>query len=367
MKYREILLKQRGCRIRELEEYESFLEKSIDFTSHSEGVKIQREVMYQTESGEAKSAGIHSFTGISVASLQRQIEKRRQLLTLELPFLTNTVSLNHMLVKSFPTDIPLKFRSAKDWAEQYFSTESTDDQLSKEKHILSLINKYWPKIAKKFEFDGEEVKITEVAKAEEEDLISDKLKADLFYAIDQLPIAKDSKTIYKSRISSLIKYLLFIDSENSTLLEANEVNWSLKSELGAETLADYFEYLEHRCLKQQSDGAYKDLIAIKLLFYAPDTFKKLDQVCLKHIDKSNLTIQFEDVHFAVPASFITLAGSIFSKEDPLLRMNVKQLNKFVQQTSEANKMKKITPTAIRQALRFICHQERFAVEYLSRR
>lgn len=113
--------------------------------------------------------------------------------------------------------------------------------------------------------------------------------------------------------------------------------------------------------------AYKDLIAIRFLFYAPPTLEKLDQICLKHMDQTSLSIRFENATFPVPNTFMELAHAVYSKNEPFLQRNSKDLGTFIKQTSEANKMKRITPTAIRQSLQLICHQEGFIAGRLPRR
>lgn len=113
MKRKETLLRSRKYRKQEIEEYGSFLKKSIDFTGQDVGTEIQREVLYKSKSGKIESAGVHSFTGIPIGSIQQQIEKRSHLLTLELPFLTDIVSHNRMLVESFPAATPSNVKTLK--------------------------------------------------------------------------------------------------------------------------------------------------------------------------------------------------------------------------------------------------------------
>jgi hypothetical protein len=346
MKCQEILRYILRYRKRKLKEYEAFLKKSIYFTNK--------------DLGESKE--VYKFIGSTPAyGIQDLIEKRGYYLALELPFHTDTVSMNRMLVDSFTSEKDQTgFWGAENSAYKYFQGNK-----NKAYQIANLLNEVWPKINKVTFVDG--IPSEKMVHVDSYDFGQDEIKNKFFNSINRLSVKESTKKVYRCYFQAILESWRYEGLGEHLLLKVNEVNWALEAKLDVKTLASYFEYLEYRCLKKQSEEAYKDLIAVKLFFYAPITLKKLDQICLKHIDQSNLTIQFEGGSFAVPSTFIELATILFSKDEPLLHMNEKKLNKFIAQTSEANKMQKITPTAIRQALRLICHQERFVVESLPRR
>lgn len=362
MKCQEVLRHILRYRKRKLKEYEAFLKKSIDFTGKDLGIEIQREILCESNPGEVESRGTHKFTGSAPTyDIQDLIEKRSHLLTLELPFHTDTVSVNRMLVDSFTEEKDqTAFLEIENSAYKYFQGNK-----NKAYQISNLLNKVWPKINRVVYVDG--IPSEKMAYVDFYDFGRDEVRSKFFNSINYLSVKESTKKVYQCYFQAILASWRSEGLGEHLLLKVNEVKRALEANLDIKSLANYFEYLEERCLRKQSEEAYKDLIAVKLLFYAPLTLKKLDQICLKHINLSNLTIQFEEVSFAVPSTFIALATALFSKDEPLLHMNAKELNKFMEQTSKANKLKKISPTSIRQSLRLISYQQGFINEKLPRR
>lgn len=198
MKCRAILLRAQEQRKNTIEEYEAFLKKSFDFTG-----------TYESKAGKIESAGLFSFTGVPITPLQQLVKKRHCCLILEFPFQTDILSLNRMRVESFQSNIPSNFRSLEEWTGQHFRTGSIYDDMMRGSHIHNLFISIWPKIADNFEFDGQEVHITSSIEANIEDFIFDKVKEDLLYAIDKLPVADSTKKTYKSHAHEMFKYCLY--------------------------------------------------------------------------------------------------------------------------------------------------------------
>lgn len=165
--------------------------------------------------------------------------------------------------------------------------------------------------------------------------------------IDSLSHSPSSKKILKSHLRSIIKAVKG-PIKPSTHLAPKDI-------IDTELLASYFLYLEKRCLDAWEIQPYRDLLEVRLLFYISLSVSQLGKICFKDIDFAKQLICWENRSYPLPKTFIELAESILSSEDLIVR-GIKQLNKFISQTSKAKRAEipcKITTKMIQKSLWWI--------------
>lgn len=287
------------------------------------------------------------------------LTQRRQILTLELPFQTDTMNVNRTLVDSCSSQSPKDYAKPYEWAKESFpyiegrsDCSVSYDNLKKRDYMINVLcSKTWPNI-KKVDFDSDGKLSESEATATFSDFGQDEIRKTFFDSIKALPHKESTKKIYTCYGRKMLEYC------RHERKGANE----LVSMIGisAKMMSEYFDYLEVRCLRKRIVEAYKDLIGIRLLFYAPSQFRELEKITLKNIDALKGIVDVDDgCSFSVPVTFTELSSSIFSKNEPLLQRNTQQLNKFVAQTTNATRLKGVNPKRIRRSLPFICHQKQF--------
>jgi hypothetical protein len=352
MNHRQILLKEKEQRKRELENYEVFLKTSFDFENHL-----------------LTLAGSNGYTcHVLPKTYQKEINQHQTILDLELPYKSDIVDVNKAMVASFPQN-QRGYGDPKKWIEKKIPykeglevCDKSYTSLGWQKNLTNtLCFKMWPSILE-VNFDKQGNRREALVRARMEDFRRQEIRENQANNILASTMKETSKKVVLCHQRNMIKDCLHIRRDRRSLL--NYVG------LSAKTLADYFKYLEFRCLNSKpSLQSYKDLIAIRLLFYAPYNlpFKKLQFIKLENIDRVTNTITIEEISFPIPLNFIKLAKTVMTKDETLLQRDVHQLNKFVEQTSKAAGLKQINPKLIRRSLTFICHHANIMIEHLPRR
>lgn len=309
-------------------------------------------------------------------SCEKLINHHYSKLILELPFKIDAVSVNEARLKV--NEAHLKEiqrrkegvensstkRTLETWIESHFRTENIDNKY-KRKQILKIFCKWWPQVNEmSFISNDKEVEVvTKLTKVPIEDL-SHIAPIEFFYKkIEDSPFNSKSKEIFKSYLRSLIAFAR--ERERKIVSKTRR-----KKAISTVILARYFEYLENRCLKANSDKASRNLVEIRFLFYVSlpcIQLKKITFADIKTIEGKNkiYCIKYKDKTYRLPSSFVEFAKSILSEKEPFLRRNIKELGSFVDKSAKAAKLQeKITPKLIQNSLESICRLEGYSVEWL---
>ena len=349
----KLLLAIREEREEKLENYKLKLSKFHQPT-HAECEEI-------LQSSEPDKLQILSFSIDFTSILSKE---RRALLALELPFEIDTLSVNRGLMTKE------KFSKVKhkpvDRDELTWIHEIPDNSICYERQ--SLINFLKREgIYPKASFNG-----GPPLEIPFEDFVHDLPYQIAIQGIKACStISEGTKEVYLSRAREMRAFV------RKTLLPTDKLLSSHEIDLYA--LAQYFDYLEQRCLNSykkrslESARAYRDLLAVRLLFYTSLPSEQLSKITLADIHSedgsaSSFVIRIKNKSFPVPATFVELANSAIANGDVFVDRDVKTLYKFITQTAVASKcLAKITPTALRRSLKSICSQQRFCTSRLSRR
>lgn len=286
------------------------------------------------------------------------ILKRRSILTLELPFKTDAVSVNQALIeeKDFfenPRQVEEDLPKSTDYLYNAKYREASFENFLHSESI-------WPKaIEIKYSSKGN-ITFKPAEKIPEEDLDNCSLPChELMKNISNYPLKESSKKVYHCLAR---QYITPIQEMDVHMMIA-KVNRRIGIE--SDCLAAYFNYLEERCLKSGSLRHYRDLIEVRLLFYVPITSKDLNQCKLSNINESTQLLRCRGTYHRLPTTLIELIRATIPEDEPLLKRDTKQLNKFVSQTSATIGLKnKITPKLIRRSQDFIAHREGYIKERL---
>jgi hypothetical protein len=275
------------------------------------------------------------------------VNKRKALLTLELPFKTDLISVNQALKEKPPMGLTLE-----DWAahDLPLNIDAYLEAKYKRASFIRFLRSRWPQVNVVNHSANEEEKLDVPL----EDFIHRIPCKALLQAIESANIEESSKKVYQSYARGLIAYA-----------KKMGIKTNVNKGIEAETLAIYFNYLEERCLRSYSIQPYKDLIELRLLFYVPIQSTHLNLLNLSHLNSSIQLIEHQNQRFQIPKTFIDLSKSVLRKGESFLKRDPKQLNKFVLDTAKAAGLpSKITPSLIKHSLRFICHSEGFMMESL---
>ena len=169
--------------------------------------------------------------------------------------------------------------------------------------------------------------------------------------IESLPQTQSSKKVRKSHLRGIIKGA-----------GPKPIHLAPKDILDAENLASYFAYLEKRCLNACEIQPYRDLLEVRLLFYTSLPVSQLEKICFKDVDVEKRVIRWGNQSYLLPKTYIELAETILSSEDLIVR-KIKQLNKFILQTSNAKRAAlpcKITTKMIQKSLDWIYRENGLA-------
>lgn len=179
--------------------------------------------------------------------------------------------------------------------------------------------------------------------------------------IESLSHAQSSKKVLKSNLKGIAKGV-----EGPT---RPSIYIAPKRIIDTEIIASYFAYLEKRCLDAWEIQPYRDLLEVRLLFYSSLPVSLLGRICVKDIDSEKRLISWENRSYPLPKTFIELAESILSSEDLIVR-GIKQLNKFISQTSNAKRAAipcTITAKTIQKSLEWIYRENGIAKDAKFRR
>ncbi|MGB7127500.1 MAG: hypothetical protein WBD50_00210 [Candidatus Rhabdochlamydia sp.] len=173
MKHRQILLKIREQRNKELDELSQFLNSNFSFSTEDQIKSMYvGKMLLSKEDEKVLISPVQNFGSL--------LEKRKTILTLELPFKTDTTSVNRALVDSFPKNTPMEYGDPNNWAAGYFRTKSLYDRMVQGDHIANLLhNKVWPTI-KEIQIDDEGSRSESFIKAYMEDFACNAIKDQYF-------------------------------------------------------------------------------------------------------------------------------------------------------------------------------------------
>jgi len=347
MQCRKLLLEMRKKRGEELEEYAKEL---APYYKHSETLHDIGVAHANMKLRKITNKADASISPSPITNIDSMLAKRRLLLTLELPFVIDTLSVNKAMIESSASFSPVENKNVENWSHHY--THSQD--CLNAKYITPSLTNFFkngeiiPKIhTTQFDSNGK-MQIKENL-IKPEDFIWNSKRDELIDNIKKLPISASSKKTRCSQAQNMMRY--FRNEMPAEKIPHPRVT--------LDALACYFEYLENRCLTASSDIPYRDLLAIRLLFYVPLQIETLQSISLQCLDAKAQEITCSEGMFHVPKTFIELACALYKKGEALLQRNTKQLNKFVCQTATVAKQKNITPTALRRGLEYLCYKESF--------
>jgi len=357
MKARRILQGIREQRQKELEEYKIDLQSLYDYNEEEwhEGVNIAS----SKTDGEEGNIFISPIQGI-----ERCLQKRSEILTLDLPFQTDTVSLNKALVDTYAPDKGL--RSPKEWLDEEFPDDGTSQGLDFNHQQISLqkiFDLVWPNLPSAvLEESGERV-MDWNQKAEVIDFVMEDVQNRMIAKLDEIsrknakPYKNSSKKVWRSQINRMIRY-------------CRGVNHNLKTPhrgLDSHVLSKYLNHLETRCLKSKNQHHFKQLLEVKLIFYTSLGVSELQNLCKKDFDENKNCLKIGNLQYPIPGTLIRFINSLIPAKDPIFCSDAKTINRFIGQTAKSAGLEGITSTKIRRSLPFICHVEQFFPEKLPRR
>ena len=351
MKYRQILLETKEKRNQELEEYTSLLDKFTD-------PKTKSVLRFETDVINVNTSRANRYHEKSQKKIV--IEKRKTLLVLELPFETDAVNVNTSRANRYHEKNQNKKKSLEERIDQSFphnsEKSSTNNHYLKES-IKNLINSIRPNITYQSPlYDHNEKRITYDEPCSDEDMACIYVQKEMLREVSDTDIKDTTKKIQQSQIK---KTLIWSPQKEIACPKA----W-----IDPEIIANYFSYLESRCLRSYRKEPYIDLIEIRLLLYVPRSSKTLQEITPRHMDIKKNVIKFNEEIFPIPETFIQLVNSLLSLDEPLLKRSGHEIHKFVLRTSQSAKLeKRLTPKLIKSAIDCLCYQEQFFNDQLPRR
>jgi hypothetical protein len=352
---KQVLLKIRGQREKVLEERRKTLRSLFPYSTKDwakgENAARNKETLNSKVDSRIFINCIHEH--------EKQLIHRRAILTLELPFTTDTVDVNKALLSSIPAEVENRYKTLDEWLEHYYPNDGTVSSLDlayQQRNAKKWLDSVLPEIVRlKYSPDGKESFTVE--KADIEDFVMEDVRDRFLRNIARRKQKKSSKKVRFSIAKNMVAFCRNINRK--FIFNACKIQ--------AITLARYFEYLEERCLRSNLEQHYKQFAEIRLLFYVPLTAEELQCLKRRHIDDKKLVVQWKDHEYPIPHTFVILLKSLYTLDEPLFNHTSKSLYKFISQTSGAAKLKTITPTAIRNSQNSICRQEQFYPEKLPRR
>jgi hypothetical protein len=355
MGYKQVLVKIRGQREKALEKRRKTLRSLFPYSTKDwttgENTARNKEPLNSKVDSKIFINCIHEH--------EKQLIHRRAILTLELPFTTDTVNVNQALLSSIPAEGKDRYKMLDEWLEHYYPDDGTVSSLDlayQQRNARKWLDSDLPEIVRlKYSPDGTESFTVE--KADIEDFIMEDVRDRFLRNIARRKQKESSKKVRFSIAKNVVSFCL--NKNRQLIFKANQIP--------AITLASYFEYLEKRCLESNLEKNYKQLAEIRLLFYVPLTAEELQCLKRRHIDDKKLIVRWKDHEYPIPQTFVAFLKSLYTLDEPLFNHTSKSLYKFISQTSGAAKLKTITPTAIRNSQNSICRQEQFYPEKLPRR
>ena len=290
MEHRQLLIEAQKSRNTNIEEYISDLNKLGSPTS-----KEWEEHREMLEKNRLPQKG-RSFSLAPAQLPQQDIEKRKMILDLELPYVITTVSVNSARVEYLKkhqkeeTSIDQKIKSR-------FSTDNVDDEASegtdqfinyyKKNSLRNLLNSSRPLLLNiSYDSDGNKTEVLE--QASDEDLESSIVKQELFEIINNKQVKNETKKAQLSQVKNLL------------LPKPCYPNPRVKKGAPLNILATYFQHLENRCLQSYKIQPFKDLLEVWLLFYVALPIRSLQRVTLENINPVEKTINIDGRKFRYP-------------------------------------------------------------------
>jgi hypothetical protein len=292
-----------------------------------------------------------------------RVEKRKSILTLELPYQTDTASMLHARSIAYQEKDGARNALLGMSSAIWYLTAEGDQALKPEKvpskNAIKLINEWinsvgvgaarrrrtvWNKLKESDQIQcffaspsNPDGKLENVPAGELPHILSRRRVEQI---IDHLDVDDSAKTIYRSHANSLLEFL-------STALPVTEVLAGHRSRLSANDAAKLFDFLETRALKGTTIRAYQDILLVRAMFYAPVTEKELFDLGLPN--EQSRTLQSGDAYYRIPCSFISLRKAL-PQSDRLLgrQFDPRQLHKKIRRLGDyAGLGMSLTPSMLR--------------------
>ena len=267
---------------------------------------------------------------------QDELIQRKMLLTLELPYKTDLLSVLETLGSIYKEKSEKRSRKLEKSADSILKEWCNED-----KNKITFLNVLRARGTFHYDCDTPSENLGNIFCYEQMQN----------YLVCLSPkISDDTIRTYLSHAKNLSSFLnkdlhlshnLFLQKESISLLEASR----------------FFETLETRALKSSTIRAFEDLLLCRALTYIPVTGQQLFSLGIP--DKDNLTIGCGTQMFNVPRTFIELCDC-FSLSDRLLPKQLKGkeekfLHQKIQRLGEyATLSVKLTPSILRKAFGPIC-------------
>jgi hypothetical protein len=313
------------------------------------------------------------------------IAHRKAILTLELPFKTDSVSLNESWVNTRKREKSKVENVFEKWFSSYRNFDQKDAKNSFRTTLKSALHEQVDICSNSFEVIFKD-KVRELI-VPAEDLNRVSVLQAFAELIERANFTEATKENYLLRLDAIFRPITYENNIVSRLYKQRQTRALLRSQpklLGnklnispnkrrvfLETicpyeLANFFDYLESRYLKSNKKEHLVDLVEIRFMFYAPLSCQELHRIKMENIGSNSLVCQ--ETHFNFPESFMELASSVKASSDTLMTKNEKQLYKLILNLSNSCGLKKvITPTYIKKGLQAIYLFYAFSPERLPKR
>lgn len=235
---------------------------------------------------------------------------------------------------------------SEDWFSDYKNHDDKAQKISV-KRFLSAAGV----LPIKCQLDGEFVNVPE------EDLSRLSVRRAIKRAITETSLLDSTKKTYISYLNQIYKFFYVTNKNNCIPQPLHQIR--------LESLAEFFESFENKCLNSNSNILYRDFIEVKIIFYTSLSCTDLQSLSF---DPQSNCLHTEFGSYRIPHSFSQLMQTMLTPGEQLFRRNEKQLYKCVKRIAEKCSLGElITPTYLRNGIRAICLQEQIIPERLPHR
>lgn len=280
-----------------------------------EGARKQRQSALHAHAGD-----LYALSGKFEEYEQTSLQKRHELLLIEIPYVIDTVALAQSRSEMMIEYTNQCWMSGKKcsidlWASEVMKNKG--DQTVRSYKIATLknrFNKYRPQIAYATK---KPLPVTDREIAESR-LVREMMRQEL---------EKDQriKESTKSEIQSHLNQVF-------GLFPSLPINMTfLPNTISLESLAVLCQYLEERCLKGYYTDYYRDLVEVRLLCHLPISYQKNDRESLSReaIDPEKMTISYRGRSYPMPKNVIDLVESLYTPKEKIFKRNPHDFHAFL--------------------------------------
>ncbi|CCB89128.1 hypothetical protein [Simkania negevensis] len=325
---------------------------------------------------------LHEYSSILSAfsfDSKNLLRRRYNLLTLELPHKTDTLSVNEAWVS--------------DYLLREFENSSERSLSEKEKFNRKVRNRFPERDQKNYKneenlyqqrcwinkFESLDLKIENIsydsdgrATRELKTISDDDMESSIVRKEVIKEFIKGCRKEGSKRVqTSLCKQFLKRESRsNKVFVQEADIVAAIKfgRVCCSSEMAKLYEYLENRCLLKGKEEYYKNLCETRLLLYVPKGIPTLKTIKLSDIDIRSKVIKVGDEVYSVPETFIRLAKSLYRPTQFIFKSTNDQIFKLVARAvKKADLLKDITPKLIRQCLSHVYFENGLNLDLLPRR